>query len=52
MKPDGDCGRTEIALLRGAQGVARALKGGEESHLREDQVGPENRQQLLALLVE
>lgn len=52
MKPDGYCGSAEIALLRAAQGVAQALKEEEESHPPEDQVGPENRQQLLVLLVE
>lgn len=52
MKPDGRCGSAEIALWRGGQAVARALKGEEKSHHLEDQVDPENRQQLLVLLAE
>lgn len=52
MKPDGHCGSAEIALLMGVQGVVRALKEEEGSHPPEDQVGPENRQQLQVLWVE
>lgn len=52
MKIDGRCGLAEIALWRGGQGVAQALKGEEESHHPEGQVDPENRQQLLVLLAE